>query len=71
MVKIKICKKAKAKRKLMEDEDREYKELKDYMYEDICPRCGASPTYQKDTERFIYCKSCGFTLDTDKRKIVE
>ncbi|KKL50519.1 hypothetical protein LCGC14_2304680 [marine sediment metagenome] len=69
MVKIKICAKAKKKKEIIEANDREYTELKEYMYLDICPKCGASPTYQKDNDRFVYCKTCGFTLDVEDFKI--
>ena len=69
MKKIKICAKAKNKMKAEEARHEEYKELKEYMYKDICPKCGISPTHQKDSERFVYCKSCGFTLDVEECKI--
>ncbi|HEA46456.1 MAG TPA: hypothetical protein ENH99_01615 [Candidatus Pacearchaeota archaeon] len=55
----------------LESSERAYRKLKEYMYKDICPKCGASPTFQKDVERFVYCKSCGFTLDTSECKIIE
>ena len=71
MAKIKICAKAKKKKEIVEADGREYKELKEYMYLDICPKCGASPTYQKDADRFVYCKACGFTLDTEECKIID
>ncbi len=70
-MKIKICAKAKNKMKKIEADDREYKELKEYMYKDICPKCGVSPTFQKYADRFVYCKSCGFTLDTEECKIID
>ena len=63
MGKIKICAKARKKFEIIEADNREYNELKGYMYKDICPKCGVNPTYQKDANRFVYCKSCGFTLD--------
>ena len=70
-MKIKICVKAKNMMNKLEQDRREFKELKAYMYEDICPKCGASPTYQKTKERFVYCKSCGFTLDVEECDIVQ
>ena len=70
-MKIKICAKAQKKLRAIEDADREFRILKEYMYKDICPRCGTSPTYQKDTNRFVYCKSCGFTLDVEECKIID